>query len=49
MRMIISNESGNKSRDKVPIYLISGFNNLFENIKNKKMNYLITKLMYIHI
>ena len=36
MRIIISNESGKKSRDKEPIYLISGYNNPFENIKNNK-------------
>ena len=34
MRIIVSSESKFKYRDKEPIYLLSGFENRFENIKN---------------
>ena len=35
MRIIVSQESKLKNRDKEPIYLIYGLDNPFENIKNK--------------
>ena len=36
MRIIVSSESRSKNREKDPIYLLSGFKNPFENIKNLK-------------
>ena len=34
MRIIVSDESRSKTRDKEPIYLLSGFENPFSNLKN---------------
>ena len=36
MRIIVSSESKAKTRDKEPIYLLSGFEKPFENVKNLK-------------